>query len=123
MESKVKSQTFESDEGLHYIPGQPGIGIRLRGFWIRASDTVRAASADAYLDLYDMDDSTTPYVRVQVTPGNDSGSNPPYPRTETNVNLQVYNIPGAGVRFPGGLKLGEAGDVDVWGKAVFFYEG
>ena len=126
MESTVFAETITADGTANYIRGASGDGIRLRGIWILASGTARLASDNSYLDIYDIDDGGTPYVRIPVPPGQDTETNtstPPYPKYGRNVNLDVYSIPGRGVRFPGGLRVGEASDSLVWKSAVFFYEG
>ena len=112
MDAAVKNLYTTTTDSEQFIPGTDGGDVRLRGLYIIPKNA-GAYDDDRFLELKDIDSSTTLFkIFIQIG-GSGTMADSAFP--------YHVKIPGAGIRFPSGIKF--TPDADFSTSLSFFYEG
>ena len=111
METAVKN-LYTTSNSEQFIPGSGGGNVRLRALYI-IPGTGGAFDDDRFLELKDIDSDTTLFkIFIQI------GAGVSMPASAFPYHVK---IPGAGIRFPSGIKFTPAANFSI--SLSIFYEG
>ena len=117
MDAAVKNLYTTTTDSEQFIPGTDGGDVRLRGLYIIPKDA-GAYDDDRFLELKDIDSSTTLFkIFIQIGGDGSDGAG----SMEDSAFPYHVKIPGAGIRFPSGIKFTPDGNFST--SLSFFYEG